>query len=177
MTDLDWRELQETWRGDGLEHRARRHVRDARRAVLLETVFAALSVGFAAVWAVRSGQRWVLVWALTLTVLFAMALAYSIWNRRDALWPSSAAPLDFLAQTELRCARRLEMLRFMAQFGGAEVLISLFFFWMTSSLAIGALALALVCAGGLFWLRGARQAALRELRQLARLRDELKQDP
>ena len=175
MTDLDWKGLLETWRGDGLEQRARRHTFDARRAVMLESLFAVLSVGFAAVWAARSGQRWVLVWALMLAVLFAMALTYSIWNRRDALWPSSAAPLDFLAQTELHCTRRLQMLRFMAQFGGAEVIISLFLFWMTSSLAIGAPALALVCAGGLVWLRRARQATLRELQQLATLRDQLRQ--
>jgi hypothetical protein len=38
-------------------------------------------------------------------------------------------------------------------------------------------ALALVCAGGLLWLRRARRATLRELQQLSRLRDELGQDP
>ena len=176
MTDLDWKELQDTWRGGGLEQRARRHRRDEWRAVLLEALFAALSIGFAGFWAARSRQRWVLVWALMLAMLFALALAYSVWNRRDALWPSSAAPFDFLSQAETRCTRRLEMLRFMAQFGGAEVVISLFLFWMASSLASGALALLLVCAGGIWWLRRARKRTLRELEEIKKLRRELEQE-
>jgi hypothetical protein len=106
-------------------------------------------------------------------VLFAVALGYAFWNRRDALWPSSAAPLDFLAEAELRCRRRLELLRFMLRLGVAEAVISLLLFWFAGPVLLGFSLLALVCAAGYFWFRLARARALRELEAIGRLRKEL----
>jgi len=176
VTNPDWTELQDLWRGGGLEQRSHRHRLNAWRTLAIETLFAVASVGFGTQWAFRSGQRWVVVWLLTVVVLFAMALAYSIWSRRDALWPSSAAPLDFLEQTERRCLRRLEMLRVMSQFGAAEVVISLFLFWLASSLVRGLVAMSFVVILGTPWLWWARRQSERELEGVARLRRELNRD-
>jgi hypothetical protein len=176
MTDPDWTELQNVWRQGGLEQRVHRYRFEAWRTVLLEALFAVLSVGFGVVWSLRSGQRWVLVWTLTLVALFAIALSYAIWSRRDALWPSSAPPLDFLAQAELRCVRRLELLRFMAKFGVAEVIISLVLFWLASSLVTGLVAMALVVAAGAVGFRHARRERLDELEAIAKLRREFELD-
>lgn len=177
MSDPDWTELQELWRGGGLEQRIRRHRLDAWGTVVLETLFAVVCVGLGTIWAFRSGQRSVVVWLLTVAVLFVMALAYSIWNRRDALWPSSAAPLDFLEQTELRCLRRLEMLRVMTLFGAAEVVISLYLFWLASALVRGLVAMSIVVVLGTPWLWWARKQRVRQLEGISRLRRELSRDP
>jgi hypothetical protein len=180
MTDADdWKQLQRSWQGDGPEARAKRHRLGARRAMLFDGLFAALWIGFAAFLAVRYPERWVLVWALTVALLSAMALAYSLWNRRDVLWPSAAAPLDFLAQSELRCTRQLELLRFMLQFGIAEVPIALALFWFANprALPLAVSLLALVCGAGLLAYRGARRRALRELEEIGRLRRELEEVP
>jgi hypothetical protein len=176
MTDLDWTELQSVWREGGLEQRVHRSRFETWRTVFLEVLFAVVSVGFGSVWFLRSGQRWVLVWTLTLVALFAIALSYALWNRRDALWPSSAPPLDFLAQTELRCLRRLELLRFMAKFGVAEVIISLGLFWLASALWTGVFVMALVVAAGMLWFRYARRQRLGELEAIGRLRRQLELD-
>jgi len=58
--------------------------------------------------------------ALTIVLLSALVLGYGVWNRRDALWPSSVAPLDFLAQAGLRCTPQLQMLRFVVLLGGGR---------------------------------------------------------
>jgi hypothetical protein len=176
MTDVEWKELQNVWQQDGLQQRVRRYRLDAWRTVLLEVLFALVSVGFGTVWALRTGDSWVYVWTLTLVMLFAIALSYSIWNRRDALWPSAAAPLDFLSQAELRCTRRLEMLRFMAQFGAAEVIISLFLFWLKSALWLGALVMPVLVAAGYLWFRQARRQVVREAEAIASLRLEMDRD-
>ena len=120
-----------------------------------------------------------LVWALMVVLLFAMALTYAVWNRRDALWPSSVAPLDFFAQAELRCRRQLQMLHFMVQLGAAEVAISLVLYWIVrrESLPVAVAILALLCGGGLLWVRRPRRPAMRELEEIARLRRELEEEP
>ena len=96
-----------------------------------------------------------------------MALVYSIWSRRDARWPSSAAPLDFLTQPELRCSRRVEMLRGMAQFAAAEVIISLFLFWLASSLVTDVVARWLVVMFGTAMVGTAKRARARGNRPAA----------
>jgi hypothetical protein len=173
MTDLDWKGLQQVWRQDGLEQTVHRYRLGARRALLLEVLLAVVCVAFGAGWALRSGLAWVYVWTATLVMLFAMALSYSIWNRRDALWPSAAAPQDFLSQAELRCTRRREMLRFMVQFGGAEVFISLFLFWLASALLRGVVTMTFVVAGGYLWYRHAQKQSDQELEAIGRLRLEI----
>jgi hypothetical protein len=179
MSDSEWQELQQSWRADGHETRARRHRLGARRAMLLDSIFAAFWIALAIWMSIRSTEKWVLVWAIAVVLLCLLALAYAVWNRRDALWPSSVVPLAFLAQAELRCTRRLQMLRFMVLLGAAEVPISLALFWMfnPASLSLAAGILALFCGGGLLWIRRAWRLAKRELEELVRLRREIEAEP
>jgi hypothetical protein len=169
----DWNDLQAAWRADGLAGKVRGSRRGAWFATIAEVIFALVSISGAVFLAVRAGERWTQLWALFIVVLFAVALGYALWNRRDALWPSSAAPLDFLAETELRCRRRLELLRFMLRLGFVEAVISIGIFCVAGPVLLGVSLLALVCAGGYLWIRLARARALRELAGIARLRKEL----
>ena len=169
----DWNELQEAWRADGLAGKVRGLRRGAWLATIAEAIFALVSIGVAVFLAVRGGERWTQVWALLVVVLFAVALGYALWSRRDALWPSSAAPLDFLAEAELRGRRRLDLLRFMLRLGLAEAIISAGIFWVAGPFFLGVSLLGVVCVAGLFWIRFARARALRELAAISRLRKEL----
>ena len=175
MIDAEWSELQQSWRAGGGQKRARQLRDRARRAMAFDAAFAVFWICLAAWFSLRKPERWVLVWAATVTVLFAMTLVYAVWNRRDALWPSSQTPLDFLAQAELRCRRQLQMLRFIVQFGAVEVAISLALYWFAwrQMVPIAAAMLALVCGGGLLWVGRARRRAVRELKEIVRLRGEL----
>jgi hypothetical protein len=173
MNDAQWSELSEAWRADGLAGKMRGHRRSAWLATIAEIAFALFSIGVAVFLAVRDGSLWIRIWAALIVVLFAVALGYALWNRRDALWPSSKAPLDFLADAELRCRRRLQLMRFMIRLAVVEVIISLVIFWMAGPVLLGVSLLALVCLGGFFWSRFAKAQVLRELAAIERLRQEL----
>jgi hypothetical protein len=172
---MNWDELQEAWRRGGLEEKVRGHRRAAVWTTVFELIFAAVSIGGAIFLAAREQQRWSNLWALMIVILFAVAFAYALWNRRDALWPSSAAPLDFLAEAELRLKRQLEMLRFMLRLGAVEAVISLVIFWLAgrAALPLGAAVLAAVCLAGYAWIRRSRKHTQRELEAISRLRREL----
>jgi hypothetical protein len=173
MNDPQWNELSEAWRADGLAGKVRGHRRGAWLATIAEIAFALFSIGVAVFLALRDGSLWIRIWAALIVVLFAVALGYALWNRRDALWPSSEAPLDFLAGAELRCRRRLELMTFMVRLGAAEAVLSLIIFWSVGPLLLGASLLALVCLAGFFWSRFARAQVSRELAAIERLRQEL----
>jgi hypothetical protein len=68
------------------------------------------------------------------------------------------------------------MLRVMTLFGAAEVVISLFLFWLASALVRGLVAMSFVVALGTPWLWWARKQRVRQLEGISRLRRELNRD-
>jgi len=144
MTDtpnLEWDDWQVAWRGGSpataatptpqaanLERRLMRERRAARVYTALD-VFVAIvfcSVGVYALTQRRSLP--VVVWTISLFVFTASALAWAIWNRRDALVASAGSTSDFLAALRVRLERRERVPRFILRFAAVEMAFGLAFY-------------------------------------------------
>jgi membrane associated rhomboid family serine protease len=189
MTDtpnLDWDHWQLAWRNDPpvvataaartaeLQRRLRRHRRLAWAYTLLDVFAALLLFATATYFLIRAPILPVLVWSLSVFAFTAIALAGTIWNRRDALVASADSTSDFLAALRLRQGRRERVPRFLLRLAAAEIAFGLAFHaiwwpeWLGRAARIyGAIALALAA-----WWRWYRRRLARERAQLDALCSE-----
>jgi len=183
--DLEWASWQDDFRAmaeppsaSDLRCHVVRHGRHLRLLFWSEVALAAAMVVLPAWWLAVAPAAWKWAWAGLLWGFGAMALVWSVINRRGT-WRSSddslAAQLDL---TELRCRRQLRTLVFVPLMVLGEIVAVVIFFERfpprLPSLAYALLAAATL-AIAIGWIVGYKRTR-RRLSQVAALRRELAED-
>jgi hypothetical protein len=138
-TRLEWTEWQAAWSAEPAEPapaapslaRLRRRLdRERRNAWAVSAFDVVTAIGFCAGALYLASRTWsatAIVWAASVGVFSAIALGFSLWNRRDALVLAQPTA-DFLLQLRTRQLRRERVPRFLAWFFVAEIAFGLVFF-------------------------------------------------
>lgn len=160
-----------------LRRRVVRHGRLLRAWFLAELIVVAVMLAGSAWLLAREPGTWRWAWTISVWGFTAMALAYTIINRRGT-WGAGAANLTLAAQldlAELRCRRQLRTVAFLPAFLAAEVVMVAILLATSPDrnwpIAIGLLvAMLLAIAAG--WL-ALRARTRRQLAQVAAIRREM----